>query len=116
MPNPRPAPRAPTPTRPPSAGRWLLALALAGAALRATAQIAPETPRRVDAANRRAQREARRTPAPYQDSHLDGARTRLQRGDGDQPRPAGADALRYRHGAPVGARKKKFLGRPRQKK
>ncbi len=110
----------PTPPTPPqrqrlSAGRGLLGLALALVALRAPAQITPENPRRLDAANRRAQREARRTPAPYKDSHLDIARTRLQRGDGDQPRPDGADALRYRYGAPVN-HKKGFLGLGRKKK
>ena len=99
-----------------SAGRWLLGLALAlGGALRAPAQIAPAKPRRLDAANRRAQREARRTPTPYTDTHLDLERTRLRRGTGDQPRPAGADALRYRHGAPLN-HKKGFLGLSRKKK
>ncbi|MFD1468417.1 hypothetical protein ACFQ48_09290 [Hymenobacter caeli] len=114
MPTPNPVRRAPP--RLLSAGRWLLGLVLTGAALPAPAQIVPETPRQLDADSRRAQREARRTPAPYKDSHLDVARTRLQRGDGDQPRPDGADALRYRHGAPVVARKKKFLSRGRKQK
>ncbi len=117
MAKPSPAPRVPTRCRLPllSGGRWLLGAALALVALRAPAQITTENPRQLDAANRRAQREARRTPAPYKDSHLDVARTRLQRGDGDQPRPDGADALRYRHGAPVN-HKKRFLGLGRKKK
>lgn len=111
----------PTPAPPPlrrclSAGHWLLGLALAlGGALRAPAQIAPAKPRRLDAANRRAQREARRTPTPYTDTHLDIARTRLRRGSGDQPRPDGADALRYRYGGPVN-HKNGFLGLGRKKK
>lgn len=98
----KPSPPPPAPTRRPlPSGRWLLSLALGLVALRAPAQITSETPRRLDAANRRALREARRTAAPYKDSHLDIERTRLQRGDGDQPRPDGADALRYRHGVPI---------------
>lgn len=112
----KPNPARPFPRRLLSTGRWLLGLALGlGVALRAPAQIAPEKPRRLDAANRRAQREARRTPTPYQDTHLDIARTRLRRGAGDQPRPDGAAALRYRHGAPV-THKKGFFGLGRKKK
>lgn len=114
MAKPSPAPRPPL--RFLSAGRCLLGLVLGlGMALRAPAQITPEKPRRLDAANRRAQREARRTPAPYKDTHLDIARTRLRRGDGDQPRPDGAEALRYRRGAPV-THKNGFLGLGRKKK
>jgi len=108
-----------TPARPRrlrSAGRWLLGLALGlGTVLRAPAQIMPAKPHRLDAANRRAQRQARRTPTPYLETHLDIARTRLRRGNGDQPHPDGADALRYRHGAPV-AHKNGFLRLGRKKK
>ncbi|OGX89482.1 hypothetical protein [Hymenobacter coccineus] len=108
----------PTSNKPLRAGGWLLLLALAtGAAAPAWAQIRPQKARDVDAAHRRAQREGRRLPTPYKDTHLDVPRTRLDRGAGDQPRPAGADAMEYRNGAPVNPKNKKsFLGLNRKKK
>ena len=50
------------------------------AATAALAQIAPSSPGSQRAAHRRALREARRTDAPYADSHLAGSR-QLQRGE-----------------------------------
>ncbi len=118
MPSPTPRLPKPTPNKPSRAGGWLLLLALAlGAAAPARAQITPQKARDVDAAHRRAQREGRRLPTPYKDTHLDIPRTRLDRGAGDQPRPAGADAMQYHNGAPVNPKNKKgFLGLGRKKK
>ena len=79
----------------------LLSLLLLGLAqIRpALAQIRPETPGRIRADNRRAQRENRRTPdLPYHDTHLDRSKRQLKRGEGDQPHPEGADAYYYKKG------------------
>jgi|GEM_PF-989245 len=121
MPSPTPCPPKPIRNKPPRAGGWWLAsLALAlvlGATAPVRAQITPQKARDVDAAHRRAQREGRRLPTPYKDTHLDIPRTRLDRGAGDQPHPAGADAMQYRNGAPVNPKNKKnFLGLGRKKK
>ncbi|AWM34378.1 hypothetical protein [Hymenobacter nivis] len=117
MPSPTPRRPKPTPNKPPRAGGWLLLALALGAAAPAQAQITPQKARDVDAAHRRAQREGRRLPTPYKDTHLDIPRTRLDRGAGDQPRPAGADAMQYRHGTPVNPKNKKnFLGLGRKKK
>ena len=56
-----------------------LFIALLLATTPALAQIAPSSPGNLRAANRRALREARRTDAPYADSHLAGSR-QLKRG------------------------------------
>lgn len=56
-----------------------LFIALLLAATAAPAQLAPSSPGSLRAANRRALREARRTDAPYADSHLAVAR-QLKRG------------------------------------
>lgn len=117
MPSPTPRPPKPTPNEPPRASGWVLLLALALGAAPARAQITPQKARDVDAAHRRAQREGRRLPTPYKDTHLDIPRTRLNRGAGDHPRPAGADAMQYRNGAPVNPKNKRgFLGLGRKKK
>lgn len=57
-----------------------LFIALLLAATAAPAQLAPSSPGSLRAANRRALREARRTDAPYADSHLAVSRQQLKRG------------------------------------
>ena len=63
---------------------------------RSSAQIVHEKPAQVNAANRRALREARRTESPYKESHLDVTPARLKRGQSTQPVPEGSSKLRYR--------------------
>ena len=74
-----------------------LVLLLAAGAL---AQTTPTSPARQRAANRQALRDARRTEAPYKDSHLAVTRQQLRRGAGEgSPRLAEAPRLR-RDGRP----------------
>ncbi|TDN40090.1 hypothetical protein A8B98_15985 [Hymenobacter sp. UV11] len=81
----------------------------------AQAQIAPTSPARQRADNRRALREARSTDLPYQDSHLDVTRQQLQRG-GTAPGPRVAGEPRFdRHGRPRGS-EAGFLGLRRRVK
>ncbi|WP_375418859.1 hypothetical protein [uncultured Hymenobacter sp.] len=63
----------------------------------AAAQTTHRSAGRQDADQRRAQREARRLPSPYADSHLQPGR-RLRRGEGNQPRPEGSDLVRFENG------------------
>ena len=103
MPSPRPTSSCPAPgvapARLPARLPVLLLALLLGAAAPALAQIRPETPGRIRAENRRAQRDDRRTPdLPYQNSHLARSKRQLRRGEGDQPRPEGADAYDYQKG------------------
>lgn len=68
--------------------------------LAAPAQTAPSSPAQQRAADRRAQREARATDAPYQDSHLAGAHRPLRRGE-SAPVPSAASEPRFdRDGKP----------------
>jgi hypothetical protein len=74
----------------------------------APAQIAPTSPAQQRAAERQAQRDARRTDAPYKDSHLDPA----SRGSATA-RPHPAHEPRFgRNGMPR-VRKPLLPGRPR---
>jgi hypothetical protein len=66
----------------------------------AQAQIVREKPAQVKAANRRALREAKRTDAPFKDSHLDVTAARLKRGQSTQPQPEISQELRYKGTAP----------------
>ncbi len=75
----------------------LLLLLLLGPMAAVQAQIRPAKPAHVRADTRRAQRQSQRsTDLPYHDTHLD--RPHLKRGEGDQPRPEGADAYYYKKG------------------
>jgi hypothetical protein len=70
---------------------FLLAAVLLLATTAAHAQIEASSPASQRAANRRALREARRTDAPYKDSHLDVSRLPLRHGDSAPIKPvAGA--------------------------
>lgn len=69
--------------------------------LAAPAQTEPSSPAQQRAADRRAQREARATDAAYKDSHLDGPRRRLRRGESAPMPGAAADEPRFdRDGKP----------------
>ena len=105
----RPTPLQPTPLRPTLSQRrtsslgaavgllTLLLLLLPGIMLTALAQIRPAKPAHIRADTRRAQRQGRHSiDLPYRDTHLD--RPHLKRGEGDQPRPEGADAYYYKKG------------------
>ena len=120
-----PAPRpSPTPTLPrTSSARRLAALALLLVlpALvlprRAPAQIRPETPGRVRADTRRAQRPDRHAALPPNyESHLDRRNRQLRRGEGDQPRPEGAEAYDYQTGNSPSASDRNVWGVRRKKK
>ena len=119
VPPPTPSLR-PTSSRPaPIAVRGLLlALALLfGAAAPTLAQIRPETPGRIRADTRRAQRQDRRTPdLPYQDTHLTRSKRQLKRGEGDQPHPEGADAYYYKKGNSPSVSDRNVWGLRRKKK
>lgn len=66
----------------------------------AQAQTEPTSPAQQRAADRRALRDARRTPTPYGDSHLGGARRPPKRG-ASAPLPAVADEPTFdRDGSP----------------
>lgn len=71
---------------------FLLALLLATSA---AAQTTPTSPARQRAAARQALRDARRTEAPYKDSHLAVTRQQLRRGSTEGP-PRLAEAPRLR--------------------
>ena len=91
----------PRPRRPPLASHSvLLAVLLLLAALlgshRSSAQIVHSKPAQVNAANRRALREAKRTESPYKESHLAVTSARLKRGQSTQHAPEGSDELRYK--------------------
>ena len=87
---------------------------LCAGATPAHAQIAHEKPGKVKAANRRALREARRTDAPYKDTHLQVTRDQLKRGKSEQPAPEGSKDLRFRDGTPT-VKEPGFLGLGRKK-
>ena len=74
-----------------------LALLLASPA---AAQIAPSSPSRQRAANRQALREARRTPAPYKESHLAVTRQQLRRGGSETLVPAAGEPRFDHDGTP----------------
>jgi hypothetical protein len=79
--------------------KLLLAVALLTASA-AQAQTQPSSPARQRAAERRALREARRTPTPYTDSHL-GATRRLPRRGESAPLPVVAGEPKFdRDGTP----------------
>jgi hypothetical protein len=93
------------PSQIPAASRSGRLLVLLAAALwlglgAAQAQIVREKPAQVKAANRRALREAKRTDAPFKDSHLDVTADRLKRGKSTQPQPDISQELRYKGTAP----------------
>ncbi len=58
---------------------------LLGLGLLTPAQIVPTSPGQQRAAARQAQREARRTESPYQDSHLATAHQAVRRGRSERP-------------------------------
>jgi hypothetical protein len=64
--------------------RYLLA-GLALLPLAAFGQIVPTSPGQQRAAARQAQREARRTESPYEDSHLAAAHQAVRRGHSERP-------------------------------
>ena len=67
----------------------------------AHAQIVREKPAKIDAANRRALREAARAEdSPYKESHLDVTPDQLKRGASKHPQPEGSEELRYNGTAP----------------
>ncbi|MVN76164.1 hypothetical protein GO988_07490 [Hymenobacter sp. HMF4947] len=66
----------------------------------ALAQIAPTSPARQRAENRRALREARATEAEYKDSHLDVTRQHLKRGGLAAPAPLAGEPRFDRDGTP----------------
>ena len=72
-----------------------MAIGLALGSQAAEAQIVPEKPAQVKAANRRALREARHTTSPYKDSHLGVTAARLKRGQSTQHVPKGSDELKF---------------------
>jgi len=97
-------------------GRLLwLAAALWLACGTAQAQIVREKPAQVKAANRRALREAKRTDAPFKDSHLDVTPARLKRGKSTQPQPEISQELRYKGTAPS-VKPAGFLGLRKEKR
>jgi len=94
--------------------RYLLA-GLALLAPVAQAQIVPTSLGQQRAAARQAQREAQRTDAPYQESHLSPTRQAVRRGTSNHPRQAANEPRFGRDGQPRVA-KSKFAGRRRQPK
>ena len=72
------------PSRKPWPG-FVLAVAMLLCSQVASAQIEPQKPARVSAANRRALREAHRTDSPYKDSHLAVKPARQRRGQSAPP-------------------------------
>lgn len=66
----------------------------------AQAQTEPSSPARQRAANRRALREARRTDAPYKDSHLAVTPQQLRRGDSAPLTPVAGEPRFGRDGTP----------------
>ena len=82
----------------------------------AQAQLRSETPARLRAEARRARRDELRTPnLPNQDTHLNRSKTQLQRGEGDQPRPEGADAYDYEKGNSPSSTDRNIWGLRRKK-
>ncbi|WP_426060402.1 hypothetical protein [Hymenobacter sp. B1770] len=92
----------------------LLALALLLSSQVATAQIVHEKTAKHKAATRRALRDAKRTDAPYKDSHLGVTAARLKRGQSDPPKLQPYDELDnevdYEPEPVVQAKKSGFLG------
>lgn len=80
----------PRPSRNPWLG-FLLAVVMLLCSQVASAQIEPQKPARVSAANRRALREAHRTDSPYKDSHLAVKPARLRRGQSTPPQAKDLD-------------------------
>ncbi|SFQ20998.1 hypothetical protein [Hymenobacter arizonensis] len=100
-------------------GLWL-ALVLLLSSQAASAQIVHEKPGQHKAATRRALRDAKRTDAPYKDSHLGVTAARLKRGQSDPPKLKPYDELDnevdYEPEPVVQAKKSGFLGLRRNKK
>jgi hypothetical protein len=98
----------------------VLALVLLLSSQAATAQIIHEKPGKHKAATRRALRDAKRTDAPYKDSHLEVTAARLKRGQSDPPKLKPYDELDnevdYEPEPVVQAKKPGFLGLRRAKK
>ncbi|OGX83405.1 hypothetical protein BEN47_03700 [Hymenobacter lapidarius] len=67
----------------------LLALAMLLCGQAAQAQIEPQKPAQLKAANRQALRDAHRTESPYKDSHLAVKPARLKRGQSAPPQAKG---------------------------
>ncbi|MBD2767030.1 hypothetical protein IC235_03870 [Hymenobacter sp. BT664] len=95
----------------------LLALGLLlGSTQAANAQIVPQKPAQVKAANRRALRETRQTDSPYKDSHLGVTADQLKRGESTQPQPETNKSVNYRKGTAPNVKGPGFLGLRRRKK
>jgi hypothetical protein len=75
----------------------LLGLLLASAA---SAQIVPTSPGQQRAAARQARREAQRTDAPYQDSHLSASPQAVRRGLSERPKRVAKEPRFGRDGRP----------------
>ena len=91
-----------------------LGIVLLVVAAAAEAQIAPTSPGRQRAANRQALREARRSEAPYKDSHLAVTRQQLRRGGSEELLPTAGEP-RFSHDGTPDAAKPKFPGLRRHK-
>ncbi|MBO2010458.1 hypothetical protein [Hymenobacter negativus] len=77
-------------------------------------QIVREKPGKINAANRRALREAKKTESPYKDSHLDVTRDQLKRGQSTQQTKA-SKAVDYKKGTAPNVKSSGFLGLRRDK-
>ncbi len=78
----------------------MLCFFLLGLGLLAPAQIVPTSPGQQRAAARQAQREARHTESPYQDSHLATAHQAVRRGRSERPQHVANEPRFDRNGRP----------------
>ena len=78
----------------------MLCVFLLGLGLLAPAQIVPTTPGQQRAAARQAQREARLTELPYQESHLGTSPQAVRRGSTERPQRAAHEPRFGRDGRP----------------
>lgn len=78
-------------------------------------QIVKEKPGKINAANRRALREAKKTDSPYKDSHLDVTREQLKRGQSAPPQAEASKAVDYKKGTAPNVKPPGFLGLRRDK-
>lgn len=93
-----------------------LSVAAVCAATPAPAQIVEAKPAQVKAANRQALREARKTDAPFKDTHLAVSKGRLKRG-ASEPKPTkGSAELKYKNGQAPNVKEPGVLSLRRKKK
>ena len=94
----------------------IISVLMACAAGPAMAQITSAKPGKVKAANRRALREARKTDAPYKDTHLDVSKDRLKRGSSEPKAAPRGEEHKYKNGQAPNVKEPGILGLRRKKK